>query len=100
MSSGVMRTMRGGFYGTGAAQDMRSQVGFRPRAVKLINRDGLCKLDWSEGMADGSGMKQVTAGTLSFITVNGITPLSDGFRLGADTDINVAGELIYYEATE
>jgi hypothetical protein len=91
--------VRGAFDGTGAQLDVRT-VGFRPRAVKLLNSEGLCTLNWHSPMPDASGYKTITAGTESFITSNGITPLSDGFRLGADADLNVAGELVYYEATE
>lgn len=99
MSSGVQRTVRGAFDGTGAQKDVRT-VGFRPSKVKLLNSEGLCTLEWFAPMPDASGYKTITAGTESFITSLGITPLSDGFRLGADTDLNVAGELVYYEAVE
>ncbi|MGD9749400.1 MAG: hypothetical protein AB7W59_00230 [Acidimicrobiia bacterium] len=99
MSSGVQRTVRGAFTGTGAELQVRT-VGFRPRAVKLVNRGGLATAEWQEGMPDASMSKRVTAGTMTFPTSDGITPLSDGFQLGADTDMNVAGELVYYEAVE
>jgi hypothetical protein len=99
MSSGVQRTVRGSFNGTGAQLDIRT-VGFRPKSVKLVNQTGLATAEWQEGMADASMAKRVTAGTMTFPTANGITPLADGFRLGADADMNVAAELVHYEATE
>jgi hypothetical protein len=51
-------------------------------------------------MADGEALKTITAGTISKVTTNGVTPLSDGFSLGADTDLNVADELIHWIAHE
>jgi len=97
MASGSMRKVCGAFYGTGAQLDVRT-VGFRPVHVKLINAGGLVLGEWMEGMADASALKQVNADTTQIIlaSTNGITPLSDGFRLGADTDLNVSGELVHY----
>jgi hypothetical protein len=98
MSSSAAKTHQGSFVGTGAELDVR-KVGFRPRSVRLYNRDGLASAVFIDGMADGTGLKTITAGTMSAMTV-GITPLSDGFRLGADTDLNVAGETVFYECTD
>lgn len=99
MSSGVSRVMVGSFIGTGADLEVRT-VGFRPKAVQLLNVGGLAKGDWVQGMADDSAVKQITAGTISLITSDGITPLSDGFAVGADTDLNVSGELVRWVAFE
>lgn len=93
MASSASREFRGSVLGTGASLDVRT-VGFRPRHVRLLNQTGLCVAEWMDDMPDASAMKWVTAGTMSYISSNGITPLSDGFRLGADTDLNVDGELI------
>jgi hypothetical protein len=68
--------------------------------VKLWNISDLATGVWLEGMADDSVFKEVTAGTKSLATTGGVTPLSDGFSLGADTDLNVDTELVRYEATE
>jgi len=97
MSDRVTHT--GSFYGTGASLNV-TKLGFRPRAVTLLNKDGLCRLEWTKDMADASGVKTVTDGTISFITSNGITPLANGFTLGADTDVNVADELVHYVAVD
>lgn len=99
MSSGVQRTVRGSFTGTGADLDVTT-VGFRPRAVKLTNVTGLVTAEWQDGMADDSMVKRVTAGDMTNPTSNGITPLATGFTVGADTDVNVSGEIVFFEATE
>jgi hypothetical protein len=99
MSSGVNRNMSGAFTGTGAAINVRT-VGFRPKRVEIVNRGGVCFAVWFAPMPDASAMKTVTAGTTSFVTSGGITPLSNGFTLGADTDLNVDGELFYWHASE
>lgn len=98
MSSSAAKTAQGSFVGTGVQLDVR-KLGFRPRSVRIYNQGGLASAVWIEGMADGTGLKTVTAGTMSAMTT-GITPLSDGFRLGADGDMNVSGELCFYEATD
>lgn len=98
MSSGVQLSKNGAFYGTGANIDVRT-VGFRPRRVELFNEDGLAKAVWTDDMANAAGLKQITAGTMSKMTA-GITPLSDGFRLGTDADMNVSGEKVYWVAHE
>jgi hypothetical protein len=99
MASGGTRIKNGSVTGTGAALNVRT-VGFRPRKVELINKSSSDKLTWTESMADAAGHKQVAAGTSSFITSLGITPLSDGFTIGADTDLNVSGEDVYWTAHE
>lgn len=99
MASGVRRQVRGSFAGTGSAIDI-STVGFRPNRVRLLNVTGLATLEWTESMADAAGLKEVTDGTKSFITSNGVTPLAAGFRLGADGDMNVSTEVVHYIAEE
>ena len=99
MASGNSRVMTGSVIGTGAALDVRT-VGYRPSVVQLINADSDDKLTWTDKMADASGHKQVKAGGSSFITSNGVTPLSDGFRLGADADLNAVGETVHWVAHE
>lgn len=100
MSSGVNRVVVGSVYGTGADLEVRT-VGFRPKYVKVINvsADNAAG-EWLDGMADDSAVLTITDGTISVITTNGITPLSNGFALGADTDLNVSGELVRWIAFE
>jgi hypothetical protein len=99
MASGIKNVSRGSFVGTGAQLDVLI-CGFRPRKVRLLNITGLCIGEWQESMADASVVKQVTDGTMTVPTTNGITPLANGFRLGADADLNVAAEVVHFEATE
>ncbi len=99
MGSGVSRVMTGSFTGTGAIVNVKT-VGFKPKRVELFNLTGLAKGMWQEGMADDSVMKQVTAGTISAPTTDGVTPLADGFALGADADLNVAAEQVFWTAFE
>ena len=99
MSSGVSRVRTGSVNGTGSAIDVEV-VGFRPQRVVLENVGGLVKATWNRDMADASACKVVTAGTISLITSNGITPLANGFTIGADSDINASGELIHWTAFE
>jgi hypothetical protein len=87
--------------GTGAAIDVK--CGFVPAKVEIYNITSTTKetLEWVRGMPAASGIKTV-AGTVArtFITSNGISPLNatdgstgeQGFRIGADADINVSAE--------
>lgn len=93
--------------GTGANIDVK--CGWVPAKVEVMNitSTGLEKLEWYRGMADASAIKTVAAGTRTKITTLGITPLGDGpadaveqgFRIGADADVNVAAEQIVVIAT-
>lgn len=103
MASGGNRVVVGAFPGTGAQLDIK-KVGFRPKKVELHNVTGNCSAVWTESMADASMQKTVDSGSgttdMSFPTTLGVTPLADGFRLGADTDLNVAAEIVHFVATE
>jgi hypothetical protein len=99
MSSGVNRIVTGAVYGTGALLEVRS-VGFRPKAVALKNVDGICTAEWQNTMPDDSMVKIITAGTMTYDVADGVIPLSDGFSIGADTDVNVDGELVHWAAYE
>lgn len=92
-------TYTGVVTGTGSALNV-TKLGFRPRSVKLYNIDGLCTLYWQNNMPDAYGFKEITDGTKSYISANGITPLVNGFTIGADADINVSGERIKFEAVD
>lgn len=103
MSSGVQVSKNGAVVGTGAAIDVRT-VGFRPRRVELYNKAGLCYAVWLDTFSDGHMVKTVDSGAgttdVADVTSNGITPLSDGFRIGTDADLNAAGEVIHWVAHE
>ncbi len=103
MASGISAVRYGSFIGTGADIDIRGEVGFRPRSVRIINEGGgPDEGEWVEGMADGSVLKRLAAGALTLVAgpTAGITPLADGFKLGNDADLNVDGELVRWIATE
>lgn len=95
MASGGASVRTGAFRGTGAALNVRT-VGFRPRYVRVVNITSRDEIEWFEGMADAAGVKRVAAGTGTLLTSKGITPLADGFTIGDDTDLNVAGEICHY----
>jgi hypothetical protein len=98
MSSGVRKSYRGSFVGTGALQSILV-VGFRPKSVRLLNVTTLVKGEWSESMADGSMVKEVTAGDMTFIATQGITPLANGFSVGTDS-VNTAAATVHFIAEE
>jgi hypothetical protein len=101
MASGNRKTLFGTFEGDGSADVEIKTLPFRPSAVELLNLDGLASATWVEGMADATCVKEVTAGTKSAVaSPNGITPLSTGFKLGQDGDLNVAGEKVFWKAYE
>ncbi len=88
----------------GTASSLAVACGFVPSYVKLMNIDGSpdC-MEWTEDMTDGYGLKTVGAGTVSLVTSGGITPAgpggaTNGFSIGADTDVNVASQTILWLA--
>ncbi len=99
--SGGTRIVTGAVVGTGSAINVRT-VGFRPKTVKVINAGGLVTALWTDKMADAAAWKELNHDTAqrAFVTSDGITPLSDGFTIGADSDINASGEQIYFIAEE
>lgn len=99
MSSGVARIQVGTITPPGTAYDVRT-VGFRPKKVELINVDGLVYAQWQNTMPDDSAALRITDGTISYITSDGITPLSDGFTIGANANINQSDEAIHWTAWE
>jgi len=98
MASGSKKAFRGSFNGTGAQLDIKI-VGFKPTKVTLWLANGN-EGTWNEEMADASAFKRVAAGTGSFVSVAGITPLAAGFRLGTDASLNVNGVKTYYECVD
>jgi hypothetical protein len=94
--------------GTGASIDIT--LGWTPDRVEVHNTEAAdnARLLWMTSMADASAYKETTvtgAPTRAKITTLGITPLgaaaadtARGFRIGADTDVNVAGETIQWFA--
>lgn len=90
--------------GTGASIDI--ELGWIPDKVEVQNWEAadFARLEWYKGMAAASAIKTVTS-TKSAITTLGISQLSSptfpakkGFRIGADTDVNVSGESLTWVA--
>lgn len=93
--------------GTGASIDIN--LGWIPDIVFVQNWEATDygRLEFYKGMTDGHAIKLLTATDrdLSKITSLGITLLGSaatdtvtGFRIGADTDVNVSGESITWIA--
>lgn len=91
--------------GTGAAINI--ECGFNPDYVKVLNIDSatLEELEWFKGMADASAIKKTGTPTRTKITTLGISAYAGvsgsnslGFTIGADLDVNVVAETIYYLA--
>ena len=77
--------------GTGAV--IKVTTGFKPRKVELINDDSFDQATKLDSMPDDEAHKRIAAGTGTSPT--GVcTLLDDGFEIGTDSDINVAGENI------
>ncbi len=99
---------------TGTGADLTVTTGFNPSHVKVTNITNGSSMEWFKGMADDSAVKMTNAtdGTgRAVILYNGITPVaavyngttgqvinSPGFSIGADTDVNVLANTIYYDA--
>lgn len=103
MASGVLKVLHGVFTGTGAEKDI-TVVGFRPRKVELYNASALATAFWNEAMPDASAIEVADAGAnkadVLYITSQGITPLSNGFRLGTDAKCNGSTNVVYWTASE
>ncbi len=83
--------------GTGAA--MSFNCGFRPKNVRIMNVGaGLSTLEATDTMAAGQGFKEIATGVQSFVTTGGITITDYGFILGADANVNIAGQLLHVVA--
>ena len=89
--------------GTGSAINI--ELGFTPSAVRIDNIDGDAILFWNNAMPAASGMKTIAAGTTAHVTTNGVSEYagseasaSQGFTIGADSDVNVSAETIVYTA--
>lgn len=99
--SGGRRIVNGSFVSDGNARTIHT-VGFRPERVDIKASAGQ-EASWfksggGEGMPDASMHRRTAAGVGTFAVVNGITPVGDGFTLGADAQINVNGVTLYWSA--
>lgn len=90
--------------GTGA--DIDIELGFIPSQVVVLNTEAadFAELRWLNSMPNASAIKRVTS-VFTKILALGITPLGaaagdtiQGFRIGADADVNVLGETLQWFA--
>jgi len=81
--------------GTEAAYTF-SNLGFKPRYVKVVNLTSGDQEEWFEGMTAGHAHKRLAAGTGAPLTSLGITVSATGFTIGLDTDINKDSEQVHW----
>lgn len=98
MASGFRASARGSFVSDGNARDVKVP-GFKPAKVELYGSQGDVAV-WLDGMPDAYMHKRTAAGTGTLATSGGVTPLSGGFTIGVDSDINNSTETIYWYAEE
>lgn len=96
----VNNVAHGRYIDTGTAAAFTITCGFKPRYVRVVNHNssGLVMIEWFEGMADAAGVKTASNGDRTELTTLGITPLSYGFTVGLDTDLNVTSEQLSWQA--
>jgi len=85
----------GSMPGTGAL--ITITTGFKPRKVELFNSAGLAKAEKTDTMLADSSYKTITAGTATY-PADLITLTANGFTIGTDSDLNVAGEDLHWVA--
>jgi len=88
----------GRYLDTGTVAAFTITCGFKPRYVKVSNVTSRDQMEWFEGMDDDSGVKTVAAGTRTLSTSAAITPTSNGFTMGLDTDVVVTSQQISWVA--
>lgn len=96
-----MNIKTGTVEGTGAA--ITINCGFVPLYIRIINIDGDATFEWVSGMPTVEAFKDLPTGVMAQmasggITVNDYDDTSMGFSIGADTDVNVNGETLFYMA--
>ena len=99
-TDGLPRMVTGSITGTGAS--LMVSLGFVPSRVEVFNIATAGRLEWMDTMPSASAIKTVTAGTQTYITSNGITPVEtstsgQGFLIGADA-VNGSGNTLVYFA--
>jgi hypothetical protein len=95
---GIVRLATGSYIESGTAVAIGITCGFRPRYIRVVNQTSKDMMEWFEGMTSAHGIKTVAAGTRTAVTSNGITPETDGFTIGLDTDVNVTAEQLRWVA--
>lgn len=83
---GVARGATGGNTGDGTA--LIVTLGFRPKAVVLVNITDVTKIEKIDGMADNATLQTVAAGTMTIQTTSQITIDENGFVVSAAANAN------------
>lgn len=87
----------GSFSGTGATLSVN--VGFKPGVVILYNITDKGMMIWTADMPDAYSYRTTGSdGYELYRSSLGITPVADGFTLGADTEMNEGTDTIHYIA--
>lgn len=95
----VVRMATGTYIDTGTeAAYTYTNLGFKPRYVRVINLTSGDEECWIEGMTAAHAMKRLAAGTGAAIASLGITVGDRGFTIGLDTDINKDSEQVHWYA--
>ena len=99
----VTQVKTGTVTGTGAAINVA--VGFSPSVIHIFNKTDPGFYVWTKDMDDAAMVKLTDAPALTAPTSNGVTPYagaiaatSEGFTIGADTDMNAASDVLYWVA--
>lgn len=95
----VTRMATGAYLDTGTvAAYTYSDLGFKPRYIRVINLTSGDESCWIEGMTAAHSYKRVAAGTGAATTSLGLTVTDRGFTFGLDLDMNATSEQVYFVA--
>lgn len=84
----------GAFIDTGAVKKSAVVLGFRPRYIKLVNATDRTIYEWYEGMASGTTLKTVAAGTVTLDTTDAAIAVA---AEGAYIDLGAVNTWTVYE---
>ena|SRR3990167_4487085 len=95
----VVRMATGTYLDTGTvAAYTYSDLGFKPRYIRVINTTSGDEACWIEGMTAATEFKRVAAGTGAVTSSLGLTVTDRGFTFGLDLDMNATSEQVYWVA--
>lgn len=103
MGSGLSRTVKGQYVGTGSALTVAGdKVGFKPSKVEIHRRTtAIDKAEHVQGMADNSMyLTTGSTGVRTLVTTQAITLTNTGFSLGTNASVNNSGDTYDYVCWE
>lgn len=95
---------------TGTGAIITVSMGFQPRYIVVTNASttNIVKAEWDTGMATWSCLKTLESATAANIisvpttscisTYAGTKSAAPGFKIGADTDLNISGDTLRWKA--